>query len=187
MSCACDEIVAQPTSVVGSIGVIFNTYNVDQGLRKLGIYADAFKSGPLKDMGSPFKPLPISADERAVMQGMIDEYYARFLAIVQTKCHIDDQQKFKIATDGRVFSGTTAQQMGLVDQVGGLDDAIALAKKKSGATNAKVIMYKRPFGYTGSIYANTSTPVPQANVLRLELPEAAFLPRGFYYLWEPGS
>jgi protease-4 len=183
VSCASEEIVAQPTSVVGSIGVMLELFEVDQGLAKIGIYPRTIKSGALKEMGSPFKP--ITAEEKAVMQGMIDEYYARFVAVVQSKCHIADQMKLTQSTDGRVFSGEQALAMGLIDRVGMLEDAIELAKKRANAPTAKVIMYKRPYGYSGSIYADASTPPPQANVLQLPLPESLTRPVGFYYVWEP--
>lgn len=179
----CDEIYAQPTSVVGSIGVIINTFTVDGTLAKLGMKNEVIKSGPLKDMGSPFKPF--SSDERAVMQGMIDEYYQRFVTVVQAKCKIQDDAKLKTATDGRVFSGEQAKSLGLVDQLGSLEDAIARARQLANAPGAAVVMYKRPYGYQGSIYATTNVPVPQGQTLNIPLPESsAFLPRGFYYLWE---
>src|SRR5947207_3127866 len=119
---------------------------------KIGIYPRTIKSGALKEMGSPFKP--ISTEEKAVMQGMIDEYYTRFVSVVQTKCHISDQMKLTQSTDGRVFSGEQALAMGLIDRVGMLEDAIDLARKRANAPTARVIMYKRPYGYSGSIYAD---------------------------------
>ena len=184
VACGCDEIVAHPTSVVGSIGVIFETFDVSRGLDKLGIKSESIKSGDLKDMGSPFKPL--APEARAVMQGMIDEYYARFVTVVTSNRAIQDQTKLRTATDGRVFSGRQALELGLVDRLGTLEDAIKLAKEKANAPRAAVVMYKRPYGYSGSIYADSSTPPPRANVLKLDLPvEDLFLPRGFYYLWKP--
>jgi protease-4 len=81
VSCAADRIVAQSTSVVGSIGVIFNTFEFSGTMAKIGASSEAIKSGPLKDMGSPFKPL--TDDERRVMQGIVDEYYGRFLAVLR--------------------------------------------------------------------------------------------------------
>jgi protease-4 len=184
VSCASDTIVAQPTSVVGSIGVIMELFEVDQGLAKIGIYPKSVKSGPNKEMGSPFKP--ITPEERAIMQGMIDEYYGRFVGVVQAKCRITDDAKLKTSTDGRVFSGQQALTMGLVDRVGLLEDAIEVAKDKANAPGAKVVMYKRPYGYSGSIYADTSAPAPRANVLQLPIPESLIKPVGFYYIWEPG-
>src|SRR4051812_20906499 len=80
VSCAADKIVAHPTSVVGSIGVLFSTMEFEGALGKMGIRAESIKSGPLKDMGSPFKSL--GRNERAVMQEMVDEYFQRFIGIV---------------------------------------------------------------------------------------------------------
>ncbi|HEX3357278.1 MAG TPA: signal peptide peptidase SppA [Tepidisphaeraceae bacterium] len=183
VSTACDDIVAQPTSVVGSIGVIFELFEFDQGLAKLGISSNPIKSAAHKDIASPFRPM--AADEREILQATVDEYYHRFIGVVQAKYNITDPDKLKIATDGRVFSGEEAFKMGLVDRVGLLDDAIDLAKQMAKAPSAEVVMYKRPYGYSGSIYAETPVPAPQANVLQLPLPDAAYLPRGFYYLWMP--
>jgi len=185
VSCAADKIVAQPTSVVGSIGVIFNTFEFSGTMAKIGASSEAIKSGPLKDMGSPFKPL--TDPERQVMQGIVNEYYGRFLEVLREHRKLPDQPTFAMATDGRVFSGKRAKEIGLVDENGLLEDAIETARKMSGATDAKAIMYKRPYGYRGSIYADTSMPTPQAssNVTKLELPGGPWLPSGFYYLWNP--
>jgi protease-4 len=73
---ACDKIVAHPTSIVGSIGVIFQTFEFSETMRKIGVSADAIKSGPNKDMGSPFRPL--GTQERALMQAMVNEFYGKF-------------------------------------------------------------------------------------------------------------
>jgi protease-4 len=185
IACGSDAIVANPTSVVGSIGVVMTTFEVSGTMSKLGIRSESITSGPLKDMGSPFKPL--APEARAVMQGMIDDYYGRFRTVVtNNRGKLTDPESIKTATDGRVFSGERALSLGLVDRIGRLDDAIVLARQMSNAPNAKVVMYRRPYGYGGSIYADVATPQPRANVLTLELPETdLFLPRGFYYLWQP--
>lgn len=185
VSCAADEIVVNPTSVVGSIGVIFNTFDAQGTMNKIGLRAEAIKSGPLKDMGSPFHPM--SAEERAVFQGMVNDYYARFLGVVKAGRKALDESNIERATDGRVFSGEQAVAIGLADRTGLLEDAIALARQRCGQPNARVIMYKRPFGYRGSIYATDATPPAQANVVQLSLTDAAesLMPTGFYYLWKP--
>src|SRR4051794_8549157 len=134
VSCAADKIVAHPTAVVGSIGVIFNTFNIQGTLEKIGAKTDAIKSGPLKDMGSPFKELDPQA--RAVMQAMVDEYYARFVNVVTSNRPPRDSETLKLTTDGRVFSGTRAVELGLADRTGLLDDAIDEAKKMANAPNA---------------------------------------------------
>ena len=184
VACASDQIMASPTSVVGSIGVIFNTFDASRGMDKLGLRAESIKSGPLKDMGSPFKAL--TTDERAVMQGMVDEYYARFVSVVTANRTLANAEKQKVATDGRVFSGQQAMAMGLVDRVGLLEDAIKLARQAGKAPGARAVMYRRPYGYSGSIYATAPVEGPRANVTHLQIPGAdSWLPSGFYYLWQP--
>lgn len=187
VACAADKIVAQPTSVVGSIGVIFYTFDASGTMSKIGLRSEAIKSAPMKDIGSPFRPS--TAEERAVMQGMVDEYYARFKEVVMANRPIKDADTFKLATDGRVFSGATCVQLGLADHTGLLSDAIDLARKMSKSPGAEVVLYKRPYGYSGSIYASSELPSPVAanpSILHVELPGArSFLPTGFYYIWEP--
>jgi protease-4 len=183
VSCASDQIMANPTTVVGSIGVIFNTFDASRGMDKIGIRAEAIKSGPLKDMGSPFKAM--APEERAVMQGMVDEYYARFKSVVAAHRTVP-QAEVGHATDGRVYSGEQAMKIGLVDQLGLLEDAISLARKLGKAPGARPVMYRRPYGYSGSVYASTDVPQPRANVTQLQIPGAdSFMPMGFYYLWQP--
>jgi protease-4 len=195
VSCAADRIIAQPTSLVGSIGVVFETIQFEGTLDKLGITSEAIKSGSLKDMGSPFRA--IKPTERAVMQGMVEEYFARFVGIVSDNRPVKEQPeadltKYEEMTyggtySGRVFSGEKAKALGLVDETGLLEDAITLAKTMANSPNASVVMYTRPYGYGGSIYASNDVPAPRADAMKLELPGASeFIPAGFYYLWMPG-
>ena len=187
ISCGADRIVAQPTTLVGSIGVIFETVNLKGTLDKLGVTTEAYKSAAHKDIGSPFRaPLP---DEPPIFQGLVDDYFARFKGVVTDNRPIPPTADFAQMTDGRVYSGAAAAKIGLVDQVGLLSDAIDLAKTLAHSPDAQVVAYRRPYGYGGSIYATDEVPTPQAsaaNTLRLQLPdEATFLPAGFYYLWRP--
>ncbi len=195
VSCGADKIVAQPTSVVGSVGVIFETFEVSGGLAKLGIRSDDVKSGTLKDMGSPFKPL--EPDERAVMQSMVQEYFARFIGVVRSNRPVTeppaadllDYQKKGYAGvySGRVFSGDKAMELGLIDQTGLLEDAIDLARTMAKSPDAAAVIYVRPYGYGGSIYAETNVPAPQAGASHIDLPGAnSILDTGFYYVWRPG-
>ena len=187
VACAADKIVAQPTSIVGSIGVIFQTFDLSGTLDKVGAKAEAIKSGALKDMGSPFRPMEPA--ERVVMQQMVDEYHLRFRDIVKAGRSMDDVTLATV-TNGRVWSGAKAAELGLVDQTGQLPDAIELARQMGKAPNAEVVIYRRPHGYGGSIYAAGRTPRPQAAANNVDIdislfPQRAFLPTGFYYLWEP--
>ena len=184
ISCGADKIVAQPTSLVGSIGVIFESFNLQGTLSKLGVEPKNYKSAIHKDIGSPFRAS--TPEEDQIMQGLIDESYARFKGIVTENRPIAAGADFQMITDGRVFSGETAAKLGLVDKTGLLEDAVQLARDLAHAPDAKVIAYKRPHGYGGSIYALNDTPLPRADTLQLQLPDAATpLTPGFYYLWKP--
>ncbi len=184
IACAADRIVANPTSVIGSIGVIFTTFDLQDTMDKLGVRAETIKSGRFKDMGSPFKHL--GDDERAIMQGMVDDYFHRFVEVVKVNRPIRDAETLKIVTDGRVFTGAAAVENGLADQNGSLSDALDLARTLGKSPDAAVILYKRPYGYGGSIYAGANAPAPRADVMHLNLPGVSdMMPSGFYYLWRP--
>jgi protease IV len=188
VSCGADKIVVAPTSIVGSIGVIFESFDFQDTLAKLGIQPVVVKSAPLKDMGSPFKHLDPQA--QAIMQEMVDEYYGRFKTIVFSNRPVKDPATQTLVSDGRVFSGQRATQLGLADSTGHLNDAIDLARQMANAPGAAVVMYKRPYAYSGSIYAEMPAPTPteQASVsrdLNLRLSLSDSMPTGFYYLWKP--
>src|SRR5687768_13608593 len=188
---AADEIHALPTSVVGSIGVIFETIDLSPLMDKIGVRVAPVQSGPLKDMGSPFNGL--SDEERTVMQGMVDEFYARFVAVVRSSREISDETAF----DGRVMTGPQALEANLVDEICQLSTTLDHARKLIGQRDARVVMYRRPFGYRGSIYAHSADLAPQAQAQTGADP-AAWIGRlpivnevsqvmqpGFYYLWMP--
>jgi len=80
LACAGDEIIAHPTTITGSIGVIIQTVNFSEGMRKIGIKAEAITSGPNKAMGSPFEPMP--EEHRKLLQGLVDEFYGGFKSVV---------------------------------------------------------------------------------------------------------
>jgi len=191
---AADEIHVLPTSVVGSIGVIFETFDISPLLDKIGVRITPLQSGRYKDMGSPFNGL--SDDERQIMQGMVDEFYARFVGVVRDSRQVRDEE---IAFDGRVFTGQQAYEQNLVDAVCQLPETITRVKGMIGERDARVVMYRRPYGYTGSIYARSGDLSPRASesaagagdpsawVSRLPMVNqvSQALEPGFYYLWMP--
>ena len=186
VACASDAIVAQPTSVVGSIGVIYNSFHVDQLMGRVGVTNEVVKSGPMKDMGSPFHPL--TAEERKIMQQMVDEYYARFVEVVRQSRKPTDEARFASAIDGRVMSGTAAMNAGLVDQLGLLEDAIQLARVKANTPRAVGVMYRRPFGFSGSVYASAPAQTEPGESQKFTFDFGNYapnLPGGFYFLWRP--
>jgi protease-4 len=187
VACAGDEIIAHPTTITGSIGVIMQTFNFAEGMNRIGIHADAITSGENKDVGNPFEPMP--ADHRALLQGIVNEFYESFATIVETRRTEIDTDDFTLVTDGRVVTGRHALELGLVDSIGDLYDAFEHAQTRAGVTDAKLVKYHRPLEYVGSPYA--SSPVPAAasereiNLLQLNLDAGLGEHVGFYYLWDP--
>ncbi len=179
---AADTIVANPTTITGSIGVVMVTVNAQGLLEKIGVTPLAIKSGPMKDAGSPFRSL--TGPERAVFQSIIDDMYGRFVElIVQSRKLPAD--RVRALADGRVYTAEQALELGLVDRIGYLEDVVTLAKERAGLSEARVIMYHRPKEYRANIYSRT----PAASTAESALAQfAAALSGGgprFLYLWWP--
>jgi protease IV len=177
---AADRIVAHPTTVTGSIGVLMLTVNSGGLLEKIGVSTNYIKSGEYKDMGNPFRAL--RAEERAIFQGVIDRLYGRFVELVARERRLDEARVRSLA-DGRIYTAPEALAAGLVDRIGYLEDAIALAKEAAGLREARVVAYHRPRQYRATIYSATEPAAPAAGLGDLVRSLAAG-PR-FLYLWWP--
>lgn len=121
---AADKIVSNPGTVTGSIGVIIKTNVLKTLYRKIGIDSQVVKSGEHKDILSSTKFL--SKEEKEILQKLIDSTYEQFVEEIAINRKIDKEEVKKFA-DGRIFSGTQAMELGLVDQIGSLSDAVDLA------------------------------------------------------------
>lgn len=186
LACAGDEIIASPTTVTGSIGVIIQTLNVYEGMKMIGIKAEALTSGPNKEMGTPFEPM--TAEHRQLLQGLVDEFYANFKAVVVANRKTLSPSDLGWITDGRVVTGKRAAEVGLVDQLGDLRDAFEAAKRRADLKSAKLVKYHRPIEYVGSPYANAPAIAPQVNLMQLNIATGGMGfgdSPGFYYLWDP--
>lgn len=192
VSCAGDAIVSYPTTITGSIGVIVQTVSVQPALGRIGVVTDAITSGPNKDMASPLSTL--TPAQRALLQSLVDDFYARFVAVVKEHRPGMSEEDLTKILDGRIVGGEQAAAMGLVDQVGDLQDALTLAKRKAGIARASLVLYHRPLQYVGSPYARgglspavgTQINLAQINMDGLgEAPGMAGAPVGVYYLWQP--
>jgi protease-4 len=188
LAMAADRVFAHPTTVTGSIGVIMPMYNAAALLQMVGVKSDPIKSGPNKDLGNPARPM--TEQERAILQGMIGSFYEQFLKVVcKGRGHRLSPEQVRALADGRVYTGLDAQKLGLVDEVGYLEDAICAAAELAHLKDAAVVAYDRCDGYRGSIYAGLPHIPSQINV-KVGVDGLGGLGglggAGFMYLWEPG-
>jgi protease-4 len=132
-----DVIMAEPNTITGSIGVFGMFVNAQNLLtNKLGLKFEKVKFGEYSDIGSPDRAM--TAAERAIMQKMIDHIYSDFITKVAEGRKMTLAQVDSIA-QGRVWAGVDAKRIGLVDEFGGLKDAIALAAKKANLTEYRIV------------------------------------------------
>jgi protease-4 len=126
---AADRIVANPGSITGSISAVMHYANVEELMKKVGVRSSVVKSGKFKDIGSPTREM--TAEERSLLQAIVDDIYDQFVRTIAENRKLSLQKVFELA-DGRIFSGRQAKDLGLVDDLGGLQDAVLLAGKLSG-------------------------------------------------------
>jgi len=148
---AADHVVAQPTTLTGSIGTIALKFNVQGLMEKIGVEEETVKSGEKKDIWSPFRPS--SAEEKKILQSIIDEYQVKFLEVVKSGRKNMTEADLAQVKDGRIFSGSQALEVHLVDQLGYIQDAIQWARSTIGMKQAKVVVYHRPGTYANNIYS----------------------------------
>jgi protease-4 len=129
VAAAADVVVASPGTLTGSIGVIMMMPDVSGLLDKLGIEARVLTAGSKKDMGTPFRSL--SDEERRILQAMADQVHDQFIVAVAEGRGLD-LERTRTVSDGRIMTGEQAKEAGLVDQLGGLEDAIAIAAERAG-------------------------------------------------------
>ncbi len=169
ISCPADVIYADPATATGSIGVITEYMNYQGLMGKIGVKTENIKSGKMKDMLSPTEPL--SDEARAVMQGIVMDVYSQFVDAVALgrQGKLTRAEVLKLA-DGRIYSGTQAKQLKLIDELGGMEEAGRGAARLAGMPeNTEYADYSSPsllkqlFGseFSGSsthAIANTSLP-----------------------------
>jgi protease IV len=178
---AADTIVAHPTTVTGSIGVIMISLNAEGLLQKVGLAATAIKSAEHKDMGSPFRPL--TADERAIFQSVIDDLQRQFVAKVVERRKIAPATAAGLA-DGRIYTAQQALAYHLVDRIGYVADAVAAARQAAQLETARVIVYKRPREYRATYYAKAEAEASSLATLSQLAGLTGAGPK-FLYLWSP--
>jgi len=165
-----DTIMAYPTCITGSIGVIAMKFNFRGLMDKVGVDTDLVKTGAWKDFWSPFRAA--SPKEKEMMQQIIEEFYRDFVNVVATGRKMSLKEVQQVA-DGRIFTAPQAKDLKLVDKIGYLDDALKEAQTLAGIEGARIVRYHRPGTYRPNIYSM--------------LPELEAAGPQFLYLWLAGE
>ncbi len=134
------KIIANPGTLTGSIGVIMEIPNIEGLMNKIGIKTEVIKSGRHKDIASAFRTM--GKEEREILQGVMDNVHEQFMKAVAEGRKIKMEEVRKIA-DGRIFTGEQAKTIGLVDDLGTLEDAIKTAATLTGIKEEPVVVSKK--------------------------------------------
>jgi protease-4 len=177
ISAGADRILANPATTTGSIGVIGVIPNAQELLSTLGIQVQVIKSGPFKDEGSPFRPL--TDEERAIFQRMIDEAYEQFVQVIAEGRKLDPARVREIG-DGRVYTGLQARQLGLVDEFGDLRRAIQVAADLAGIKGEPRVIDTRPVSPLAALFGALLRPAPRPTFAELPGLQQRFT---MYYLY----
>ena len=140
IACASDRIVANPGTITGSIGVIMQFSNLEELLKKIGVKGVVLKSGEHKDIGSPFREM--TPEEKRIMQEVLDNVHQQFIQAVADGRKLERSKVAQIA-DGRILTGEQAKNLGLVDQLGNLQDTIDVTAKMVGIEGKPNIVYPK--------------------------------------------
>ena len=130
----CKKVVSNMGTITGSIGVILFMPNVSQIVEKVGFKMNVVKSGKFKDTGSPFRDL--ASEDQEFLQGMVSKSYEQFLSVVSESRGLD-KEKVRSFADGRIILGEEAKELGLVDEIGGLENAGRLALNLANITSGE--------------------------------------------------
>src|SRR6185436_1905431 len=180
VACGGKYLMANETTITGSIGVIIQTLNYEQLFNKIGLASVVFKSGKFKDMLNGARP--ITPEERELVQNFIMNTYDKFLGIVAKERNLPADLLRNTIADGRILSGKEALQNKLIDGLGELDDAFGKAKELGNAPDAKVVKYGPPFSLSRffRIFGETDSKIeltlPKQLIPQLESGRAYFLP-----------
>jgi protease IV len=141
ISMAADKIYANRNTLTGSIGVIISTYNYSELAKKVGVQDVTFKSGSNKDLLNPMRP--ITSGEQEIMQTLVNESYSYFVDVVAKGRQMDRQRVLELA-DGRIYSGIQAKTLGLVDELGYMENAIDGTARLAHTSDPEVVLYENP-------------------------------------------
>lgn len=185
ISLPADRIMAHPTSLTGSVGVIFIRPKVDGLMDKIGVSVEVSKSGRNKDMGFPFKP--DTDEQKQILNEIINDYANRFQSLVKKHRPISDDNLKKVFT-AQVFSAEGAKKIGLIDQTGYLPDAVKSVCELAGIPeDSKVITYKRKTFPNDTLYNSADAKVFSPALINIDTTSLMPPKAGFHYLWLPAA
>jgi protease-4 len=180
---ACDFIIAHPSTITGSIGVISIFPDIHELMDQLGIQVNVIKSGNMKDAGSSFKEL--SPKEKDLFQEIVNEHYEKYLdADHQNRKEVLSREELVELADGRVYTGSQALELKLIDEIGYFNAAQNKIRKLAGIQDAQLVAYTYYPQKTTNIYsAESNQNISFEENIYSKLFQS--LPSGFYYLWLP--
>ena len=166
------RIIANPGTITGSIGVIMEVPNIKGLMDKIGVKTEVIKSGRYKDIASVFRG--IGSEEREILQGVMDEVHWQFIKAVSEGRRMPVEDIRKIA-DGRIFSGSQALKIGLVDELGSLEDAVKVAAKMAGIKGEPEVVKKKERSpildlLDGKIQESISKVIPKTELKYMYIP-----------------
>jgi len=184
VACGGQYLMANETTITGSIGVIIQTLNYEQLFNKIGLASVVFKSGKFKDMLNGARP--ITPEERDYVQSFVLKTYEKFLGIVARERKLPADSLRNTIADGRILSGQDALDNKLIDGVGQIEDAFLKAKELGHAADATVVKYGPPFSFSRFLRlfgsagdSKIELTLPKQLVPQLETGRAYFLPSSF--------
>ena len=178
-----DEIIAHPTSLIGSIGVIALKVNLKDLMTKIGVDWEIVKSGDKKDFMSPFRPF--TKEERELFQTTIDKFHKRFVTNIVNNRKGLNLSQVKVLADGRIFDAQEAKKFNLIDHISYLNGTVKKIKTDLKNLDLKLITYHRNEKFQGNIYSKLENP----NIFKMINPYLNLNPNSlspyFLYIWAP--
>ena len=181
ISTAADKIVANETTLTGSLGVFIPLLNFSEAAQKYGVTQEYIKSGKFKTMGSSWKDL--TPEERKIFQSIVSEEYDRFVQVIVEGRGLPEERVREIA-DGRIYSGEQAKELGLVDSFGSLDEAAEISRNLANVEEATVVRYVQSPTFVETLLARLAPPEPESSRIMDET--GLDLETKPYYLYLPG-
>jgi protease-4 len=181
VAAASDEIVAYPTAITGSIGVILYSFNFSGLMEKYGVEYIAVKTSAHKDSLSPFKP--VDQEEVEWMQDVVDRMLERFIDAIDRGRENLTRSEVERLADGRVYLASDALGLGLIDRIGYFDDAVSVLAERAGVSEPVLVEFEREVSFR-DIIGRVSINLPRSFLDQRVLDEGGLQ---FFYLWSAGT